>query len=86
MDVVWLEAECSRYEFFADVVGQTTPDIGVVCVDSGFQVGIGIGHGPGIAGKIGTPEQAKVGVFGPDEKMFFQIFHVELMKKEILIL
>jgi pilus assembly protein CpaE len=34
LDIVWLEAECSRYEFFADVVGQTNPDIGVVCVDS----------------------------------------------------
>ena len=34
MDVVWLEAECSRYEFFADVVGQTNPDIGVVVLDS----------------------------------------------------
>ena len=34
MDIVWLEAECSRYEFFADVVGQTSPDIGVICVDS----------------------------------------------------
>ena len=33
MDVVWLEAECSRYEFFADVVEQTTPDVGVVCID-----------------------------------------------------
>lgn len=33
MDMVWLEAECSRYEFFADVVGQTHPDIGVVSVD-----------------------------------------------------
>lgn len=33
MDVVWLEAECSRYEFFADVVGQTHPDVGVVCID-----------------------------------------------------
>lgn len=33
MDIVWLEAECSRYEFFADVVGQTHPDIGVVAVD-----------------------------------------------------
>lgn len=33
MDIVWLEAECSRYEFFADVVGQTHPDIGVVSVD-----------------------------------------------------
>ena len=35
MDLVWLEAECSRYEFFADVVSQTNPDVGVVCMDSG---------------------------------------------------
>ena len=34
MDIVWLEAECSRYEFFADVIGQTHPDIGVVNIDS----------------------------------------------------
>lgn len=33
MDVVWLEAECSRYEFFADVVEQTHPDIGIVSLD-----------------------------------------------------
>lgn len=33
MDMIWLEAECSRYEFFADVVAQTSPDIGVVAVD-----------------------------------------------------
>ncbi len=33
MDTVWLEAECSRYEFFADVVSQTHPDIGVVVLD-----------------------------------------------------
>lgn len=33
MDRVWLEAECSRYEFFADVVDQTNPDIGVVSID-----------------------------------------------------
>lgn len=30
-----------------------------------FHVGIGIAHGEAIAGKIGTEEQAKVGVFGP---------------------
>lgn len=30
-----------------------------------FQVGIGIAHGRAIAGKIGTTEQIKVGVFGP---------------------
>ena len=34
MDMVWLEAECSRYEFFADVVAQTHPDIGIVGIDS----------------------------------------------------
>lgn len=34
MDIVWLEAECSRYEFFADVVGQTHPDVGIVHLDS----------------------------------------------------
>lgn len=34
MDMVWLEAECSRYEFFADVVGQTQPDVGVVALDA----------------------------------------------------
>jgi len=33
MDLVWLEAECSRYEFFADVIAQTHPDIGVVSID-----------------------------------------------------
>jgi pilus assembly protein CpaE len=33
MDTVWLDAECSRYEFFADVVGQTHPDIGLVAID-----------------------------------------------------
>jgi len=33
MDMVWLEAECSRYAFFADVVAQTTPDVGVVALD-----------------------------------------------------
>jgi pilus assembly protein CpaE len=34
MDIVWLEAECSRYEFFADVVAQTRPDIGVIGIDT----------------------------------------------------
>jgi pilus assembly protein CpaE len=34
MDMIWLEAECSRYEFFADVVGQTNPDIGLVAIDA----------------------------------------------------
>jgi pilus assembly protein CpaE len=33
MDMIWLEAECSRYEFFGDVVAQTNPDIGLVAID-----------------------------------------------------
>jgi pilus assembly protein CpaE len=33
LDMVWLEAECSRYEFFTDVVTQTHPDIGVIGID-----------------------------------------------------
>jgi pilus assembly protein CpaE len=34
LDSVWLEAECSRYEFFADVVGQTNPDVCFVALDN----------------------------------------------------
>jgi pilus assembly protein CpaE len=34
LDSAWLEAECSRYEFFGDVVGQTNPDVGFVALDS----------------------------------------------------
>ena len=33
VDTIWLEADCSRYEFFPDVIEQTTPDVGVVCID-----------------------------------------------------
>lgn len=40
MEVVWLEAECSRYEFFADVVAQTNPDIGVICLDANPEKGL----------------------------------------------
>jgi adenylate cyclase len=32
---------------------------------TGFKIGIGLAHGQAIAGKIGSDEQAKVGVFGP---------------------
>jgi pilus assembly protein CpaE len=34
MDTVWLEADCSRYEFFPDVIEQTGPDVGVINLDS----------------------------------------------------
>ena len=33
MDSVWLEADCSRYEFFCDVVEQTEPDIALIALD-----------------------------------------------------
>ena len=33
MNSVWLEAECSRYDYFTDVVAQTTPDIALVAID-----------------------------------------------------
>jgi pilus assembly protein CpaE len=34
LETVWLEAECSRYAFFVDVVDQTKPDIGFIAMDS----------------------------------------------------
>jgi pilus assembly protein CpaE len=34
VESVWLEAECSRYEFFPDVVQQSRPDLVVVALDA----------------------------------------------------
>ncbi len=34
IDTVWLEAECSRYEFFWDVVQQSNPDLAIVALDA----------------------------------------------------
>ncbi len=34
VESVWLEAECSRYEFFIDVVRQSNPDLVVVALDT----------------------------------------------------
>ncbi|MDB5337236.1 MAG: response regulator receiver [Planctomycetaceae bacterium] len=34
LDTMWLEAECSRYDFFADVVAQTQPDIALISLDA----------------------------------------------------
>jgi pilus assembly protein CpaE len=34
VESVWLEAECSRYEFFFDVVQQSSPDVAVVALDA----------------------------------------------------
>lgn len=35
MDIVWLDAECSRYEFFADVIDQSKPDAAMINLDGG---------------------------------------------------
>ncbi len=37
MEKIWLEADCSRYEFFAEIVGQTTPDVAIINLDSDDQ-------------------------------------------------
>ncbi len=34
VEAVWLEAECSRYEFFIDVARQSCPDVVVIALDS----------------------------------------------------
>src|SRR4029078_9410976 len=34
VDFVWLESECSRYEFFPDVISQSMPDLAIVVLDS----------------------------------------------------
>src|SRR6266581_1506196 len=34
IDFVWLESECTRYEFFMDVIGQSVPDLVIVVLDS----------------------------------------------------
>jgi pilus assembly protein CpaE len=34
IESVWLEAECSRYEFFPEVVQQSNPDVAVVALDA----------------------------------------------------
>ena len=42
IDMVWLEADCSRYEFFGDVLSQTQPDIALVSLDSDAQKGLAL--------------------------------------------
>ncbi|WP_146397742.1 AAA family ATPase [Pseudobythopirellula maris] len=34
LDTIWLDAECSRYAFFQDVLEQTHPEVGIVALDS----------------------------------------------------
>lgn len=40
MDIVWLEAECSRYEFFGDVIEQTSPDAAMVVLGADPEPGL----------------------------------------------
>lgn len=42
IDMVWLEAECSRYEFFADVVSQAQPDIALISLDANAEAGLAL--------------------------------------------
>jgi pilus assembly protein CpaE len=42
IDTVWLEAECSRYDFFFDVVMQTRPDMALVALDSDVSKGLAL--------------------------------------------
>ncbi len=39
VESVWLEAECSRYEFFFDVARQSAPDLVVIALDADQQQG-----------------------------------------------
>ncbi|HVS38136.1 MAG TPA: response regulator [Gemmataceae bacterium] len=34
MEAIWLEAECARYEFFFDVISQSSPDVVLISLDS----------------------------------------------------
>jgi len=34
VESVWLEAECSRYEFFLDVIRQSLPDVTIIALDA----------------------------------------------------
>lgn len=40
IDTVWLEAECSRYEFFTDIITQTQPEIALISLDADPQQGL----------------------------------------------
>lgn len=42
IESIWLEAECSRYEFFTDVATQTQPDIALVSLDADSTKGLAL--------------------------------------------
>lgn len=40
IDTVWLEAECSKYEFFKDVCLQSQPEIAIISLDANPEMGL----------------------------------------------
>ncbi len=42
MDKIWLEADCSRYEFFSEIVEQTNPDVAIIDIDSDEERALGL--------------------------------------------
>ena len=42
IDIVWLDAECSRYEFFPDVIETSKPDLAMVSLDGNVERGLGL--------------------------------------------
>ena len=40
LETVWLEAECSSYDYFLDVIMQTQPDIALIAIDSDPNMGL----------------------------------------------
>ncbi len=42
VDEVWLEADCSRYDSFQDVIEQTSPDVAVIDLDSNSEKAIAV--------------------------------------------
>ena len=42
MDQVWLEADCSRYDFFKEIVDQTNPDVALIAIDSDEEKGLAL--------------------------------------------
>ncbi len=37
IDIVWLDAECSRYEFFSDLIDQSKPDVAMINIDGSVE-------------------------------------------------
>jgi pilus assembly protein CpaE len=40
IDMVWLDADCHRYEFFIDVIGKSQPDLAMISLDNNAAKGL----------------------------------------------